>query len=173
MQRNKYQILPVFRCLASSFADCGAWLGIIFILQGHNVCSPVLKSRTGHSLWRDYFILFTTSDRFRCSLPAYVLCEACRERRMEVQGQFNDLGPGYLKDCFHQSLLSCALHSARAALLVLPPTKEIQLVGTQTRAFLIAILRLWNSVCLALEARLSPSLLSFQNANKVVSNWTF
>ena len=74
------------------------------------------------------------------------------------------LGPGYLKDHILPYEPVRALRSSGEALLSVPPSSQVHLVGTWERAFSVAAPVLWSS--LLGEARLAPSLMCFQKQAK-------
>uniref|UniRef100_A0A803T068 Reverse transcriptase domain-containing protein n=1 Tax=Anolis carolinensis TaxID=28377 RepID=A0A803T068_ANOCA len=80
----------------------------------------------------------------------------------------NGLGPTYLRDRISPYEPARPLRSSGEALLSLPPTSQLRLVGTRERAFSAVAPRLWNS--LPREIRQAPTLLSFR---KSLKTWLF
>uniref|UniRef100_A0A803TBL4 Reverse transcriptase domain-containing protein n=1 Tax=Anolis carolinensis TaxID=28377 RepID=A0A803TBL4_ANOCA len=80
----------------------------------------------------------------------------------------NGSGPACLRDRIVPYEPTRSLRSSGEALLSLPPSSQICLVGTRERAFSAVVPRLWTS--LPREIRLAPSLPSFK---KQLKTWMF
>uniref|UniRef100_A0A803SWN1 Reverse transcriptase domain-containing protein n=1 Tax=Anolis carolinensis TaxID=28377 RepID=A0A803SWN1_ANOCA len=80
----------------------------------------------------------------------------------------NGLGPAYLRDRVVPYEPTRSLRSSGEALLSLPPSSQLRLVGTRETAFSAVAPRLWNS--LPREIRLAPSLPFFR---KQLKTWMF